>query len=247
MTGSMSIADTGGPGPANSGGASLPELASVYWRHPVDPRSLNRDGRLWALSTVAQVVPFVGFAVFLAFRAPVTLPLGFVLLVHAWMVPALYAARGANVVRPKPRREESAERRALGMLADLLDFTAFERYDQTGLVLERGALGTWLVGEAGAILVAPGGRRAHCYCVATRDAELPSADRIAHLLLALRCDEAGFATVANRAFVGGRWRLRRRLPARVRPALDAAVRDARARPDRPRGPQPVQPSGAQMP
>ncbi|MGI9184861.1 MAG: hypothetical protein ACR2GZ_07840 [Solirubrobacteraceae bacterium] len=217
------------PGPVTGSGAPLPELASVYWRRPVDPQGLSSDGRLWALWTTAQVIPFVGFAVFLAARAPVTLPLGAVLLVHAWMVPALYAARGANVVRPKPRREGSAERRALGMLADLLDSTAFERYGQTGLVQERRALGTWLVGEAGAILVAPGGRRAHCYCVATRDAELPSGDRIAHLLLALRCDEAGFATVANRAFVGAPWRLRRRLGVRARPALDGAVACARHR------------------
>ena len=44
-------------------------------------------------------------------------------------------------------------------------------------------------------------------------------DRIAHLLLALRTDEAGFATVANLAFAGAGWRVRRRLPARMRGAL----------------------------
>jgi hypothetical protein len=53
---------------------------------------------------------------------------------------------------------------------------------------------------------------------------LPSCDRIAHLLLALREDEQGFATVANHAFAGARWRVRRRLPKSQRPALDAAVR-----------------------
>ena len=68
-------------------------------------------------------------------------------------------------------------------------------------MLERGALGVWLVGEAGALLVRPGGRRVDCWCVKV-DAELPSADRTAHLLLALREDEAGFATVANLAFSG---------------------------------------------
>jgi hypothetical protein len=56
------------------------------------------------------------------------------------------------------------------------------------------------------------------------DPALPSADRIAHLLLALREDEQGFATVANHAFAGARWRVRRRLPAAMRPALDAARR-----------------------
>ncbi len=97
---------------------------------------------------------------------------------------------------------------------------------QTGLVLERGRLGVWLVGEAGAVLVRSGGRRVFCFCVRTAEHDLPWADRIAHLLLALRSDEPGFATVANLAFSGARWRLRRRLPSRVRPALDAAARIA---------------------
>jgi hypothetical protein len=75
-------------------------------------------------------------------------------------------------------------------------------------------------------------RRAYCYCVkvdpaavaaATDDGELPSGDRIAHLLLALRADEAGFATVANLSFAGSRRRLRRRLQPPLRPALDAGV------------------------
>ena len=79
--------------------------------------------------------------------------------------------------------------------------------------MERGALGVWLVGEAGALLVR--GRRVHCWCVRVPDPDLPSSDRIAHLLLALREDEQGFATVANHAFAGARWRVRRRLPKRV--------------------------------
>jgi hypothetical protein len=58
-------------------------------------------------------------------------------------------------------------------------------------------------------------------------AALPSADRIAHLLLALRTDEQGFATVANLAFSGGRGRVRRRLHPSLRPALDAAAAAAR--------------------
>jgi hypothetical protein len=60
------------------------------------------------------------------------------------------------------------------------------------------------------------------------DSQLPSGDRIAHLLLALRTDERGFATVANLAFSGALWRIRRRLPKTVRPALDAGARAARA-------------------
>ena len=92
-------------------------------------------------------------------------------------------------------------------------------------MLERGALGVWLVGEAGALLVR--GRRVHCWCVRATDPSLPSGDRIAHLLLALRADEAGFATVANHAFAGARWRVRRRLPeARRARRCDAADLDS---------------------
>ena len=85
----------------------------------------------------------------------------------------------------------------------------------------------WLVGEAGALLVTRGGRRVHCFCVRATDPDLPPSDRLAHLLLALRVDEEGFATVANHAFAGAPWRVRRRLPARMRPALDAARAAAR--------------------
>ena len=77
------------------------------------------------------------------------------------------------------------------------------------------------------MLVRPGGRRVHCWCVRADDPALPSADRTAHLLLALREDEHGFATVANLAFSGAAWRVRRRLARRMRPALDEARRLAR--------------------
>ena len=86
-------------------------------------------------------------------------------------------------------------------------------------------MGVWLVGEAGALLVRPGGRRVHAFCVRVADGELPRSDRIAHLLLALREDEQGFATVANHAFAGATWRMRRAgipAPSDAR-ALDAAV------------------------
>lgn len=206
---------------------ALPELSTVYWRPRVDEQALVRAGRRWTLSTTVQVVPFLGFAIFLGIAAPVTLPVSIICLVHAWMIPELYAARGAGVVRPRRRTGAAAETRALGMLADLIDRAAFALHERSGLVLERGVLGVWLVGEAGALLVRPGGRRVYCYCVQVRETDLPSADRVAHLLLALRCDEAGFATVANQAFSGARWRLRRRLPERARVGLDAAVAAAR--------------------
>jgi hypothetical protein len=173
-------------------------------------------------------VPFIGAAVALAALNPLTLPVGLALLAHAWMIPELYAARGANVVRRRARGGESAECAALGLLGDLVGHRSRALHARTGLVLERGELGVWLVGEAGALLVRPGGRRVHCYCVKVTESELPSSDRTAHLLLALRSDETGFATVANLSFAGARWRLRRRLPKPARPALDAAVEDSLA-------------------
>jgi hypothetical protein len=96
------------------------------------------------------------------------------------------------------------------------------------MVLEPGALGIWLLAPGGAILVRPPGRRVQCYCVGVRDPALPPSDRTAHLLLALREDETGLATVANLAFSGAVWRLRRRLPKPARPALEEAVREARS-------------------
>jgi hypothetical protein len=150
-----------------------------------------------------------------------------ILLGHAWAIPELYANRGAKVVKPRRPAAAEPERTALGLLGDLVGHEARALHARTGLVLERGALGVWLVGEAGALLVRPGGHRVHCWCVHVVEPGLPSADRIAHLLLALREDEQGFATVANHAFAGARWRVRRRLEKPMRPGLDAAARAAR--------------------
>ena len=203
-------------------GEVLPEVAGVHWRARMDARRLRMLGRLWTVTTVAHVVPFLGAAAALLVLQPLTFPVAVVCVAHAWIIPELYAQRGANVVRPRRRGDGDAERTALGLLGDLVDHAARELHARTGLVLERGALGTWLVGEAGALLVTDGGRRVSCWCVAVKEPDLPSADRIAHLLLALRADEQGFATVANLAFSGARWRVRRRLPAPMRTALDVA-------------------------
>lgn len=105
-------------------------------------------------------------------------------------------------------------------MEDLINSQASGLLAETGLVVERGHLGTWIVGEAGAVLVR--GRRVYCYCVSATGDGLPACDRIAHLLLALRCDERDFATVVNLAFSGAPRRLGRRLPAHQRTALHAA-------------------------
>jgi hypothetical protein len=207
--------------------AALPELAGVAWRPRADERSLRRRERIWTLTTVAHAIPFLATAGLLCAISSVLIPVALLALVQAWTIPALYARRGAVVVAPRRRGDAAAERTALGLLGDLIGHDARALHASTGLVLERGRLGVWLVGEAGALLVRPGGRRVLCWCVRVPAPDLPSSDRIAHLLLALREDEAGFATVANLAFAGARWRVRRRLAPRMRPALDVAARTER--------------------
>ncbi len=203
----------------------LPETAAVHWRPRVDEARLRRLGRLWTLTTAAHVVPFVGAAALLMWLNPLALPVALALVAHAWVIPELYAQRGANNLRPRGRGGEQAEQRSVGLLGDLVDHDARELHAATGLVLEPGTLGTWLVGERGAMLLR--GRRAYCWCVTVDGrvegaSALPSGDRIAHLLLALRADERGFATVANLSFSGARWRVKRRIGASMRPAVHAA-------------------------
>ncbi len=204
----------------------LPETASVHWRARVDDARLRRVGMWWTLTTISHVVPFAGAAALLMWLNPLALPVALACVAHAWVIPELYAQRGANVLRPRARAAAEPERRSVGLLGDLVDHDARDLHAKTGLVLEPGRLGTWLVGEGGAVLLR--GRRVYCWCIRVDGrieaaGALPSGDRIAHLLLALRADEQGFATVANLSFSGARWRLRRRVGAAMRPALQAAV------------------------
>lgn len=206
----------------------LPETAAVHWRPRVTPERLRRRERTWTAITVAHTVTFLATAALLLWLDPVAAPLAAVCVVKAWILPALYAARGANVLLPKrsakPLDDDgNAERIAAGLLGDLVSHENRDLFATTGCVTERGALGTWVVGPQGAVLARPGGRRADCWCVRVDDPDLPCGDRVAHLLLALRADEAGFATVANLAFSGATWRVRRRLRKEARPALDAAA------------------------
>jgi hypothetical protein len=217
----------------------LPELENVHWRSRVDEPALRRADHLWTLSAVAHEIPFLATAIALPLLAPVLVVVSVFALAFAWAIPALYAARGAGVLRP-PRRPsvagEGAERRALGLLGDLVGHDARDLAARTGLAVEPGCFGAWVVGPAGALLVRPGGRRVQCYCVRVADAELPLGDRVAHLLLALRADEPGFATVANLTFSGACWRLRRHLSPAARDGLATAIRAARPQPTPPTSP-----------
>ena len=184
---------------------ALPELASVPWRQPADARWLRRWARIWHAWTLLYTAPFICAAVMMIWIEPLATPVALAALAHAWIIPELYAFRGASVVRPKPPRDAPGEPVAQGLLADLLGHEERQLQRDTGLALERGELGVWLLGEGGALLVSPGGHRVHCFCVRAVERELPPSDRIAHLLLALRVDEEGFATVANHAFAGAPW------------------------------------------
>ena len=200
----------------------LAELENVPWRKPTDARFLRRFARVWTLWTAGYTVPWIAAGVALLMLEPLTFPVAAASFAHAWIIPELYAYRGASVLRPKGGRNDGGEPVAQGLLGDLLGHEARELQRATGLAMERSGMGVWLVGEGGAILLPDGSRRAHCFCVRTTDPDLPPSDRTAHLLLALRTDEEGFATVANHSFCGAAWRVRRRLPKPMRPALDVA-------------------------
>jgi hypothetical protein len=222
---------------ASAGGLS--EAASLWWRERPSERTLRHDGRLWTLWTAAIATPFFAAGCFLLWLEPLTFPIALASFAHGWVITELYAPHAPRSVVPigstesASRRRKAtgpAERRALGLLGDLVGHAERELLSETGLALQRGRLGVWLVGEQGAIMVRPGGRRADCWCVRVAEpGTLPAADRVAHLLLALREDEEGFATVANLAFSGATWRVRRRMSKRSRPALDAARAGARGR------------------
>lgn len=210
----------------------LEEAAELWWRREVDEASLRRDGRRWTAWTVAVVLVFTVPGVGLLLLSPWTLPVALGCFAHAWIVPWLQARRGARSVvslgseRGAPRsagRDPAAEGVALGLLGDLVGHRERELVRSCGLAMHRGRLGVWLVGERGALMVRPGGRRVDSWCVrVTESRDLPAGDRVAHLLLALREDEAGFAMVANMGFSGAAWRIRRALAESARPALDAA-------------------------
>lgn len=223
---------------ASSAAAGLPEAAALGWRRErADGAALRRACRRWSAWTAWVVGLFAAPGIVLVAIEPWTFPVALLCFAHAWAVPSLQARRGARsvIALGDPRgaagsptaglAAEEAAHTALGLLADLVGARDLDSLRAGGLARHRGREGVWLVGEQGAFLVRArgtlGGRRVLCWCVRVADVEgLPAADRVAHLLLALREDEEGFATVANLAFAGARWRVARHLP----PATAAALR-----------------------
>lgn len=201
----------------------LAESAAMPWRRRASERSLRREGRIWTLWSAGIVLTFGLPAALLFWLEPLAFPVSAIFLGHGLAVLYLQPRRGARAVKPIGEQSGAAERMALGVLGDLAGHESRALLGETGLALERGRLGVWLVGQEGAILVRRGGRRVHCFCVRVGEADdLPPGDRTAHLLLALREDEEGFATVANRNFSGATWRLHMQLPRSARRALERA-------------------------
>ena len=207
-------------------GGGLDEAAALWRREAVSPATLRRDERRWTAWTAWIVCVFVAPGLLLLYLEPLTAPVAAICFAHGWLIPSLQARRGADQVESigtEAAAASAADRVAIGLLGDLLGHRERALLHRSGLVLERAGLGVWLVGARGALLIRPGGRRVDCWCVRVGDAsELPAADRAAHLLLGLREDELGFAKVANLSFSGAPWRIRRRLGAPAREALDAA-------------------------
>ena len=214
-------------------GGRLPEAAALWWREGVSGRTLRRDERRWTLWTASVIVAFSIPGALLLYVEPLTAPAAVLCFAHAWAIPWLQARRGAGSALPlgaagtASAGKRNPERVALGLLGDLVGHRARDLLAATGFALEHGRFGIWLLGQQGALLVRPGGRRVDCWCVRIGDEDgLPAGDRVAHLLLALREDETGFATVANLNFSGASWRVHRGLPPRARAALDRARSEA---------------------
>jgi hypothetical protein len=220
----MSEAATAGP---DFAGGGLVEARRLHWRERAGERTLLRDGRRWTVWTSAVLLAFGAPAAAVLALDPWLFPVAVILIAHAFFICRLQAGRAVSSIVPLGSRDDCgdapAEKVALGLLGDLLGHRERELMRRTGLAMQNGRLGVWLLGQRGALLIRPGGRRIFSFCVRVAESEdLPGADRVAHLLLALREDEEGFATVANLGFSGAVWRCRRRLASRQRPALEVA-------------------------
>jgi hypothetical protein len=97
----------------------LPERQNVRWRPRVDEALLRRNDRWWTLTTLAHSVPFLLAAGLLMVVKPILAPVALLLAAHAWVIPALYARRGADVLARRTHGAPGPEARALLLLGDL--------------------------------------------------------------------------------------------------------------------------------
>src|SRR5918996_2152239 len=193
----------------------MEEAARLWWRPSASELTLRRDGWAWTVWSFGVAVFFTLPGLALLAIEPLSFPAAAICFAHAFAVPWLQARRGARQVVPIGSERSAsgrdgdrpADQVALGLLGDLVGHEQRELLARTGLLVEGGALGIWVLGENGAFLVRRGGHRMDCWCVRiAEDSDLPGGDRVAHLVLALREDERGFATVANLGFSGAVWR-----------------------------------------
>ena len=89
------------PGGGLAAEQALPELAAVPWRQRTDARWLARWGRIWHAWTLLYTVPFIAAGAGMLWLEPLAAPVALAALAHAWIIPELYAFRGASVVRAK--------------------------------------------------------------------------------------------------------------------------------------------------
>ena len=121
-------------------GARLPEAAEVWWRAPVDGRRLRLMELLSAGYTTVYVTPFFVMGAVLIALEPLLVPVSVLCLVHAWVIPELFAHRGARVLAVDQGRQEGK-----GLLADLLDREQAVIEERTGAVVEQGRLRVWVL------------------------------------------------------------------------------------------------------
>ena len=119
----------------------LAEAAAMPWRRRASEHSLAKEGRIWTLWSVALVVTFGLPAALLVWIEPLAFPVSAIFLGHAVAVLHLQARRGARGVKPIRPAGGSSERRALGLLGDLVGHDTRDLLARTGLALERGRLG----------------------------------------------------------------------------------------------------------
>ena len=109
-------------------------------------RAGSLAGRIWHAWTLLYTVPFIAAGAGMLWLEPLAAPVALAALAHAWIIRAVCLPRRQRGAR-QGSRNERAEPVAQGLLGDLLGHEERELQSGTGLALERGELGVWLVGE----------------------------------------------------------------------------------------------------